>query len=317
MIMKIVIPDWKTVSLGDLDEKRLTSLGEVVFYPLTNDEQLIERIADADAVLCNKSRMTAEVIAAAPNLKYIGVFATGYNNIDLDAARAHGITVCNAGSYSTDAVAQHTFALILELSSRVAEYNVMVQAGEWLRSDVFSPFRYPTEELAGRTIGIIGYGSIAKAVIRIAKAFGMTVLCHTRTPRAAEGVRFVSFEELLRESDIVSVHCPLTPETRRMFNAEVFSKMKKSAWFINTARGAVADEAALREALESGTIAAAAVDVLRKEPMSQDCPLIGAPNCIITPHVAWAPQITRARLLDLVCDNLQAYVNGTPQNVVS
>ncbi len=314
--MKIVIPDWKTVSIGDLDETRLTSLGEVTFYPLTDNDQLIERIADADVVLCNKALMTAEVIAAAPKLRYIGLFATGYNNIDLDAARARGITVCNAGSYSTDAVAQHTFALILELASRVADYNSMVQEGGWVCSDVFSPFRYSTTELCGKTIGVIGYGSIAKAVIRIAKAFGMTVLCYTRTPRKAEGVRFVTFEELLTESDVISVHCPLTDQTRKMFNGEAFARMKDSAWLINTARGPIVDEAALRVALESGKLGGAAVDVLEREPMAADCPLLGAPNCLITPHVAWAPLVTRERLLGIVCDNLQAYLNGTPQNVV-
>ncbi len=314
--MKIVVPDWKTVSVGDLDETPLTSIGEVAFYPLTSQEELIERIADADAVLCNKSKITAEVIAAAPKLRYIGLFATGYNNIDLDAARKRGITVCNAGSYSTDAVAQHTFALILELASRVADYNGMVQAGDWVRSDVFSPFRYPMTELSGKTLGVVGYGSIAKAVIRIAKAFGLSVLCYTRTPRQAEGVRFVTFEELLTESDIVSVHCPLTDQTRKMFNGEAFARMKDGAWFINTARGAVADEAALRAALDSGKLGGAAVDVLKVEPMLSSCLLLGAPNCIITPHVAWAPLVTRERLLGIVCDNLRAYLDGAPQNVI-
>ena len=315
--MKIVVPDWKTVSIGDLDETRLTALGDVTFYPLTAHDQLIERVAEADAVLCNKALMTDEVMAAAPNLKYIGLFATGYNNIDIEAARARGITVCNAGSYSTDAVAQHTFALILELASRVSEYNDLVQAGDWVRSDVFSPFRYPMTELCGKTLGVIGYGSIAKAVIRIAKVFGLSVLCYTRTPREAESVRFVTFEELLAESDIVSVHCPLNEQTKHLFDSRAFARMKDGAWLINTARGPIVDEAALRAALESGKLGGAAVDVLKTEPMAADCPLLGAKNCIITPHVAWAPLITRERLLGIVCDNLQAYLNGTPQNVVS
>ncbi len=314
--MKIVVPDWKTVSIGDLDETLLTRFGEVMFYPLTAQEELAARIADAEAVLCNKALMTAEVMAAAPKLKYIGLFATGYNNIDLDAARARGITVCNAGSYSTDAVAQHTFALILELANRVADYNGMVQAGGWVHSDVFSPFRYPMTELVGKTIGVIGYGNIAKAVIRIAKAFGMTVLCHTRTKREAEGVRFVEFEELLRQSDIVSVHCPLNEQTRHLFDSRAFESMKDGAWLINTARGPIVDEAALRAALESDKLGGAAVDVLQREPMRADCPLLGVKNCFITPHVAWAPQVTRARLLDLVCENLQAYLDGAPQNVI-
>ena len=315
--MKLVIPDWKTVSAGDVDEGLLTAFGDVTFYPLTDAADLIERIADADAVICNKTLMTAEVIAAAPKLKYIGLFATGYNNIDLDAARAHGITVCNAGSYSTDAVEQHTFAMILELASRVAEYNEMVQDNGWVYSDTFSPFRFPTTELSGKTIGVIGYGSIAKAVIRIAHAFGMTVLCHTRTPREADDVRFVTFDELLAQADIVSVHCPLTEKTNNLFDAQAFRKMKSTAWFINTARGPIVDEAALRDALVTGEIAAAAVDVLHKEPMAADCPLLGVPNCLITPHVAWAPLPTRERLLHIVCENLRAYLNGTPQNVVS
>lgn len=315
--MKIVVPDWKTVSIGDLDERLLTRFGEVTFYPLTAPEELAARIADAQAVLCNKALMTEKVMAAAPKLKYIGLFATGYNNIDLDAARARGITVCNAGGYSTDAVAQHTFALILELANRVADYQALVQAGGWVHSDVFSPFQYPMTELAGKTIGIIGYGNIAKAVIRIAKAFGMTVLCHTRTPRVAEGVRFVELEELLRQADIVSVHCPLNEQTRHLFDSHAFESMKDGAWFINTARGPIVEETALREALESGKLGGAAVDVLQVEPMAAECPLLGAPNCLITPHVAWAPQITRERLLHLVCDNLQAYLSGTPQNVVS
>lgn len=315
--MKIVVPDWKTVSIGDLDERLLSQFGEVTFYPLTDYKDLAARVADADAVLCNKALMTAEVMAAAPNLNYIGLFATGYNNIDIEAARARGITVCNAGSYSTDAVAQHTFALILELASRVAEYNGMVQAGDWVRSDVFSPFRYPTTELAGKTIGIIGYGSIAKAVVRIAKAFGMTVLCYTRTPREAEDVRFVTFDELLTESDIVTVHCPLNEQTNYLFDSRAFESMKDGAWLVNTARGPIVDEAALRAALESGKLGGAAVDVLEVEPMTAECPLLGAPNCIITPHVAWAPLVTRERLLGIVCDNLKAYLNGAPQNVVS
>ena len=192
-----------------------------------------------------------------------------------------------------------------------------MQAGDWVRSDVFSPFRYPMTEICGKTLGVIGYGSIAKAVIRIAKAFGLSVLCYTRTPREAEGVRFVTFEELLAESDIISVHCPLNEQTKHLFDSRAFARMKDGAWLINTARGPIVDEAALREALESEKLGGAAVDVLHTEPMAADCPLLGAKNCIITPHVAWAPLITRERLLGIVSDNLRAYLNGTPQNVVS
>ncbi len=315
--MKIVVPDWKTVSSGDLDESLLTALGDVTFYPLTAPDQLAERIGDADAVLCNKSVLTEAVFEQTPNLRYIGLFATGYNTIDVQAATKRGITVCNAGTYSTDAVAQHTMALLLSLTNRVAEYNAMVQRGDWIRSDVFSPFCYPMTELAGKTLGIVGYGSIGKAVARMAAALGMQVLCYTRTPRDAQDVRFVDFSELLAQSDVVSVHCPLTPQSRHLFDEKAFSQMRDGAFFLNTARGPIVDEYALRAALDAGKLGGAALDVLETEPMSETCPLYGAPRCILTPHVAWAPVVTRSRLLHIVCDNFKAYVAGTPQHVVN
>ncbi len=314
--MNIVVTDWKTVSNNDLDESRLRALGDVTVYPLTAPDEVCERVREAEVILCNKTPITAEVIAAAPQLRYVGLFATGYNNIDLAAARARGITVCNAGGYSTEAVAQHTFALLLALANRVSEYEAFVQRGEWIESETFSKFVYPMTELAGKTLGLIGFGSIGKAVARIARAFGLRVVCHTRTPQAEDGVEFVCFDELLRRSDIVSVHCPLTEQTYRLFDAAAFAQMKDGAWLINTARGPIVDEVALRAVLANGKLGGAALDVLEVEPMRADCPLIGAPNCIITPHVAWAPQVTRARLLELVCENLQAYLAGTPQNVV-
>ncbi|MBO5928771.1 MAG: D-2-hydroxyacid dehydrogenase [Clostridia bacterium] len=315
--MNIVVTDWKTVSKGDLDESLLTELGNVTFYPLTAPKDIVSRIADAEVLLCNKTPITAEVMAAAPRLKYIGLFATGYNNIDINAAAKRGITVCNAGGYSTHAVAQHTFALLLALSSRVVEYHTMVQKGDWISSDVFSPFGHDMLELHGKTIGLVGYGSIGQAVAAIALALGMKVLCHTRTPKTAAGVRFVSFEELLSQSDVVSVHCPLTAQTEKLFNAEAFRRCKQGALFINTARGPIVDESALCEALVSGKLGGAAVDVLETEPMAADCPLRLAPRCIITPHVAWAPLETRTRLLRLVRENLQAYTEGHPQNVIT
>lgn len=314
--MKIVVTDWKTISGGDLPEAPIRALGDVTFYPLTSPDQITERVRDAEVILCNKTPITAEVMDAAPRLRYVGLFATGYNNIDIGAAKARGITVCNAGGYSTEAVAQHTFALILELANRVSDYHALVQRGEWIESETFSKFVYPMTELVGKTLGIVGLGSIGQAVAHLAQAFGMNVLAFTRTPKHVDGVESVSFEELLQRSDIVSIHCPLNDQTRHLLDAAAFDKCRDGAWLINTARGPIVDETALCEALLSGKIGAAAVDVLEQEPMRRDCPLYGAPRCIITPHVAWAPQITRARLLELVCDNLRAFLSGNPQHVI-
>lgn len=315
--MKIVITDWQTVSKNDLPLEKLEALGEVEIYSLTSKEQLIDRVKDADIALCNKTVFSKEVLEKCEKLKYIGLFATGYNNIDTKFAREKGITVCNAGSYSTNAVAQHTFALLLEHMSHVGNYNKMVQDGGWCKSEVFSPFVFPLEELSGKTIGIIGFGNIAKAVAKIALAFNMKVLVYTRTEREAENIEFVSFDELLRRSDVVTVHCPLNDESYRMFNSESFNKFKDGAFFINTARGGVMDEVALRAALESGKLSGAAIDVLETEPMSPDCALLGAKNCIITPHIAWAPLETRLRLLDIVTENIKAFLGGNPINVVN
>lgn len=315
--MKIVITDWQTVAKNDLPLEKLEALGEVEIYSLTSKEQLIDRVKDADIALCNKTVFSKEVLEKCEKLKYIGLFATGYNNIDTKFAREKGITVCNAGSYSTNAVAQHTFALLLEHMSHVGNYNKMVQDGGWCKSEVFSPFVFPLEELSGKTIGIIGFGNIAKAVAKIALAFNMKVLVYTRTEREAENIEFVSFDELLKRSDVVTVHCPLNDESYRMFNSESFNKFKDGAFFINTARGGVMDEVALRAALESGKLSGAAIDVLETEPMSPDCALLGAKNCIITPHIAWAPLETRLRLLDIVTENIKAFLGGNPINVVN
>ncbi len=314
--MKIVITDWKTVTDGDLTTAPIEQFGDVTVYPLTAPEQIAERIKDADIVLCNKTPMTQAVLEHAENLKYIGLFATGYNNIDLAYTNARGITVCNAGGYSTDAVAQHVFAMILSFMSRVEDYRRFCADGKWIGSDVFSPFCFPMQELAGKTLGIVGFGNIGKAVAKIALAFNMKVLCYTRTPRQAEGVEFVELDELLARADIVSPHCPLNPDSAKLFNKTVFAQMKQGTLFVNTSRGGVVDEEALRDALVSGHLGGAALDVLDAEPMREDCPLYGIENCLITPHVAWAPLETRARLLSLVCDNIAAFLNGNPQNVV-
>lgn len=316
-MLKIVMPDCQTITNGDLDLTVLERFGSVEYYPLTARDQVAERIREADIVLCNKTPMDAETLRFADRLRYIGLFATGYNNIDLPETNRRGVTVCNAGGYSTDAVVQHTFALILNHFSCTAQYDQFVKEGNWIGSATFSPFVFPMQELAGKTLGIIGFGSIGQAVAKVALAFSMRVLCFTRTPRQAEGVTFVPLETLLAQSDVVSVHCPLNENSRALFNDERFSMMKNGAYFVNTARGPIVDEPALRRALESGRLSGAALDVLETEPMLANCPLIGAPNLTITPHIAWAPLETRARLLQLVSDNLEAFLAGHPQNVVT
>ena len=315
--MKIVITDRDTVTKGDLSLDSLSRFGEVVSYGLTSPEELIDRIADADAVLCNKTNITAEVMDACPKLRYVGLFATGYNNIDVTHARRKGITVCNAGEYSSDAVAQLTFAMLLELCTSLSGYTAYTAEGGWVTSPVFSAFIYPQRELAGMTLGIVGCGSIGRRVARVAEAFGMKVLVYTRTPSRCPDMECVSFDELLSRSDAVTVHCPLTEATAGMFNAGAFGKMKQGAFFVNTSRGGVVDEHALREALDSGKLGGAALDVLAVEPMRADCPLLGAKNLRITPHIAWAPLETRQRLLGIVENNIECWLRGEPRNVVS
>ncbi|MGN1138153.1 MAG: NAD(P)-dependent oxidoreductase, partial [Ruminococcus sp.] len=225
--------------------------------------------------------------------------------------------VCNAGSYSTDAVCQHTFALILEALNRVGDYNNFVHQGNWKNSLTFSPFAFPLSEISQKTLGIVGYGSIGKAVAKVANAFNMKVLAYKRTPIEDNSVTFADFDTILKESDIVTVHCPLNKDSEKMFDSNAFGKMKDGSIFINTARGGVMDENALVDVLKSGKLSFAGIDVLETEPMAQDCPLCGVKNCIITPHIAWAPMETRERLMGIVADNIRCFLNGTPKNVVS
>lgn len=314
--MNIVVTDADTVVDGGVTLDILQSLGDVTVYGLTSPEELPARIAGADVVLCNKTPMTAEAMAAAPNLKYIGLFATGYNNVDLAYARERGITVCNVPGYSTDAVAQHTFAFILALTNRVGEYNATVASGDWVRSRTFSYFPLPLSELAGKTVGIVGYGAIGRRVADIARAFGMAVLVYTRRPCGDPTVEQVTLDDLLARADIVTLHCPLNEQSAGMMDAAAFARMKEGAIFINTARGPLVDEAALRAALDSGHLLGAGLDVLCREPMDADCPLLGAPRCLITPHIAWAGRETRLRLIAQVADNVRAFLNGTPINTV-
>lgn len=315
--MKLVITDWQTLSMSDdLSTAPLQAMADVTAYPFTTPEEAAVRIGDASLLLCNKTPITAEVIAACPNLRYIGVMATGYNNIDMQAAADRQITVCNAGSYSTMAVAQHTFALMLHHYSRIAAYDRAVRTGAWEKSQSFSWFPYPTTELAGKTLCIIGYGSIGRQVAQIGAAFGMQVQITTRTKPENCPYPLVSMAEAFASADVLTIHTPLTPETAHLVCQERLATMKPTALLINTARGAIVDETALAAALKAGTIAGAALDVLETEPMSVHTPLRQLPNCTITPHVAWAPLETRRRLLQIVTDNVAAFLQGTPQHVV-
>lgn len=315
--MKIVITDAQTVFDELVSADALADLGEVVSHGLLTYEEVAEAVRDADMIVCNKTLLNEYTLRFARKLRYIGLFATGYNNIDIDYCRKHGITVCNAGSYSTDAVAQHTFALILEFYNKVSRYNEFVQQGQWKRSPTFSPFVYPLNELSGKTIGIVGTGAIGSAVAKIALAFNMRVLSYNRSKRNIDGVKQVSFEELIRESDIVTAHCPLNADSENMFNKETFAKMKKGALFVNTARGGIMSESDLADALKNGHLGGACIDTLRTEPMEENCVLMGIPNCIITPHIAWAPVETRRRLIEIVSDNIRNFLDDKPTNVVS
>ena len=312
--MKIVLTDAQTVLDNLVNADILKQFGEVEEYGLLRYDEVAEKIADADMVVCNKTLLDKNTLRLAKNLKYIGLFATGYNNIDIEYCKAHNIALCNAGSYSTNAVAQHTFALILEHFNNTSNYNKYVQDGRWKRSKTFSPFVYPLSELAGKTLGIVGFGNIGRAVAKIANAFEMRVIAYNRSEKQADGVEFVGFETLLEQSDVVSVHCPLNSESQDMFDKNAFAKMKKGALFVNTARGGVMVEQDLLDALQSEHLGGAAIDTLKVEPMEEDCILMGAKNCIITPHIAWAPVETRVRLMNIVADNISAFLNGTPQN---
>ncbi len=315
--MKILIADCATLTQNnDLPLTVFERYGDVVYNPNISREDLLSTVHEYDMILCNKTVIDSAVIEIAKKLKYIGLFATGYNNIDIVCAREHNITVCNAGSYSTSAVAQQVFAYILNHYNVINRYNDFVQNGGWQQSPTFSVLCYPTDELKSKTIGIIGYGSIGRRVAEIALAFEMNVLVYTRTPKTDNRVTFISLDELLKQSDIVTPHCPLNEQSREMFNKETFNKMKNGAFFINTARGGVVNEQDLAAALNSGKLSGAAIDVLSEEPMPKGCVLKGVPNLIITPHTAWAPLATRQRLLGIVEDNIISFLNGTPKNQI-
>ena len=316
--MKIAVLDWHTVSVnGDIPVSELESFGEVNIIPFTKAHETAENIGDAEVVLCNKVLITPEVMDKCPNIRYIGLFATGYNNVDTVYAAEKGITVCNAGQYSTNAVAQQVFAYILDHFSRIRDYDDAVKNGEWERSPSFSYFPIPTGELAGKTIAIVGYGSIGRRVAQIADAFGMNIIVNTRTTPKDCPYPVTDLLTAASQADIITFHCPLTEQTKGIIGKELLSAMKPEAILINTSRGGAADEQALADALNSGKIAGAYLDVLVNEPMSPETPLKFAKNCRITPHTAWAAYETRRRLMDIVCGNIRAWLDGNPVNKVN
>ena len=311
--MKIVVLDGYTENPGDLSWGPLQEVGELTVYDRTPPEAVLERIGDAEAIYTNKTVLSRELIQAMPSVRFIGVLATGYNVVDVQAARERGIVVCNIPTYGTDAVAQYVFALLLELCHRVAHHAQAVQEGRWTACPDFCFWDYPLIELSGKTMGIVGYGRIGQRTAQIARAFGMQVLAYDAFVQAEE---CVPLDELLGRSDVVSLHCPLFPETRHIIRGETIARMKDGAILINTSRGPLVDEAALREALTSGKLYGAAVDVVSTEPVQPDNPLLGLENCLITPHIAWAPRESRQRLMDIAVENLRCFLRGAPQNIV-
>lgn len=317
--MEIVILDGEIVNPGDLSWAGLEALGHVTAWPDTKPEQVAGRIGNAEVVITNRVCITAEVIAACPGLRYIGLMSTGYNTVDIEAAKRAGIPVCNVPGYTTDAVAQATFALLLEVCNQVGRHSAEVHAGRWGETEDWSFWSDPLIELSGKTLGIIGFGAIGRAVARIAAAMNMRVVAHSRT-ETEEGralAEYLPLDDLLATADVVSLHCPLTPETRGMINTSAIEKMKPGTILLNTARGALLDDMVVAAALNSGRLRAAGLDVVSVEPIAENNPLLKAKNCFITPHIAWAAIETRRRLLGIVEQNLRAFVTGTPVNVVN
>ena len=314
---EIVILDGYTTNPGDLSWAPLEEVGPVTVYDRTPPAEIINRAKDAEIVITNKTVLTAEILAQLPKLRYVGLLSTGTNAVDLKACASRGIAVTNVPGYSTEDVAQLTFALMLELALHVGHHSERVRTGAWTASKDFCFWETPLLELAGKTLGIVGYGAIGSRVCEIAKAFRMNVLVYTRTPKALpEGTTAVSLEELFRRADIVSLHCPLTAENEKMINQETLAWMKPGAFLINTARGGLIDEVALASALNEGRLAGAGVDVLSTEPPKADNPLLTAKNCIITPHIAWAATEARGRLIGIVAENVKAFLRGERHNRV-
>jgi glycerate dehydrogenase len=321
--MKIVVLDGYTLNPGDLSWKELEALGDFAVYDRTSRDELLERAGEAEIVLTNKVVLDREIIGMLPKLRYIGVLATGFNVVDVEAAREKGVPVTNVPAYSTASVAQMVFALLLELTQHVGHHAHLSRWGHWSESKDFCFWDRPLVELDGLTLGVVGFGAIGRRVARIGKAFGMNVLVHTAHPEnyrhspEAEGVRFDDLDDLFSESDVISLHCPLTPETKGMVDTRRLALMKPTAYLINTGRGPLIDEEALAAALKEKQLAGAGLDVLSAEPPPGNNPLLTAPNCFVTPHIAWATRAARERLMATVAANVRAFLVGKPKNVVS
>lgn len=318
--MKIVVLDGYTENPGDLSWSGLEKLGDLTVYDRTPADKVTERIGAAEAVYTNKTPITKETLNACPNVKFIGVLATGYNIVDVETAKAKGIPVCNIPTYGTDAVAQFAIALLLELCHHIGEHSDCVKKGDWTNSPDWCFWNHPLVELAGKTMGIIGFGRIGRKTGQIAQALGMKVIAYdsNRDPSAEiETCRYAELDELLGVSDVIALHCPLFPETQGIINKNTISKMKDGVMILNNSRGPLIVEEDLRDALNSGKVAGAAVDVVSTEPIRMDNPLLNAKNIIITPHISWAPKESRQRLMDIAVENLQKFLEGSPVNVVN
>ncbi|MEP7252610.1 MAG: D-2-hydroxyacid dehydrogenase [Ginsengibacter sp.] len=318
--MKIVVLDGYTLNPGDLSWTTLEQLGDLKVYDRTNQNEVVERLQDAEIVFTNKSPVNAETISNLSKLKYIGVLATGYNIVDIDAAKQKGVMVCNVPGYGTDSVVQLTFALLLELCLHVQEHNEAVKNGRWSSSKDFSFWDFPLIELSGKTMGIIGFGNIGQKVGDIATAFGMNIIATSRTQTdqsKRSNFKWEDIDGLLKNSDVVSIHAPLVPETKGLINKDNLKKMKPSAFILNTSRGPIIVDEDLADALNNNVIAGAGIDVLSTEPPEKNNPLFKAKNCIITPHIAWATKEARKRLMNIAVSNLAAFIDGSPVNVIS
>lgn len=317
--MKIVVLDGYALNPGDLDWSPIEALGMVTLYERSTATEVIERAKAADILLTNKVEISREVIEKLPNLKYIGVMATGFNIVDLEAASEYGITVTNVKGYSTDSVAQHTFALLFALLNRVETHSNLVHKGKWVTSKDFTFRETPLIEIAGKTMGLIGLGDIGQKVADIAKVFGMKVIAYRKSPNKTTdpSIQMVPLEEVFSQSDVLSLHCPLTKETQQIINNDNLDKMKSTSYLLNTARGALINETDLARALDSQQIAGAGLDVLSTEPPLASNPLLNSKNCIITPHIAWSLKEARERLMILITENIKAYQQGSPINQVN
>ena len=314
--MKIAVLDVCTITNGDVSLDKIEALGEVVKYDVLPAAMVPDAIGDAKAVIVNKAEITEAVMEACPNLKYVGLFATGYNNIDIAAAEKRGITVCNVPGYSTDSVAQLTISMILSFATNIAKYDQSTHNGDWTRMNKFSYMPYSIMELRGKVLGIYGYGAIGKQVAKVAEALGMEIIVHNRSIPKDCPYEFVSKDEIFKRSDFLTFHCPLNDQSRHIVNKDTLAMMKPTAYIINTARGGLVKEDELSEALKAGVIAGAGMDVLTVEPMTPGHPYLYTPNMIITPHVAWAAIESRQRLIGKVAENLSAFMRGTPINTV-